>query len=431
MASRRLFARCFQWFCIDALLALCIACIFDDASSSVLNWVPSATVALVDPFAENLQLYVDHAARSRPSAIPSVNAISKHNCTVLANSMSIDPAPGSLATSPWVSGVAALSPQFWMLDTFITVEGEGMAIKFAPVDDFYSPCQNSQTMTTEIDYKSLLLTTTGYLQHSLADACHGLDLSSHQVVEHCHCESRPQLKDSSPEYPDTALYMAVGTAIASVVEACPCTQPLSSTDLLTPFEVHFLVGMFELMSGLHHMLTMCMLLFAADPTIEIGLIGQASPRFRPLRYKRGRISAPLFNPRFKDDCFFECLAYQSLGRSPSKAEVLRCRALVADVWLRLPTQLAATATSERMSPEEYLQAIKGRMWGGQPEVRAIELALGLKVQIIRGTATPALPDDNICYIPPFYEGGPPNSPHSGKGTLTWKPCTQLPPRNRL
>eukprot|EP00971_Amphidinium_carterae_P325764 6456199-Amphidinium_carterae.1 len=96
MASRRLFARCFQWFCIDALLALCFACIFDDASSSVLNWVPSATVALVEPYAENFQLYVDHAVRSRPSATTLVNATFKHNCTALATNMSTDPVPGSL-----------------------------------------------------------------------------------------------------------------------------------------------------------------------------------------------------------------------------------------------------------------------------------------------------------------------------------------------
>eukprot|EP00971_Amphidinium_carterae_P006570 129493-Amphidinium_carterae.2 len=142
----------------------------------------------------------------------------------------------------------------------------------------------------------------------------------------------------------------------------------------------------------------CMLLFSADPMIEIGQTGQVSPRFRPLWYKRGRISAPLFNPKYKDDCFFECLAFQSLGRSPSKAEVLSCRALVADVWLRLPALLETTATSERMSPEEYLKAIKGRMWGGQPEVRALELVLDLKVQIIRGHATPAMPDEDTCYI---------------------------------
>eukprot|EP00971_Amphidinium_carterae_P325765 6456199-Amphidinium_carterae.2 len=227
-----------------------------------------------------------------------------------------------------------MSLQSWTLDTFITVEGAGMAFEFAPADDFTSPCHSSLSLTNNFDFKTLLSVSSGFAYHPLVDACHGPDLSSHQVANHCRCVSRPQLTDSSLEYPDTPLYTAVGTAISPVVEACPCTLPQAFTDPLTPFEVHLIVGVFELMSGLHHMSITCMLLFAADPMIEIGLIGQASPRFRPLRYKRGRIPAPLFNPRFKDDCFFECLAYQSLGRSPTKAEVLRCRALVADAWLR-------------------------------------------------------------------------------------------------
>eukprot|EP00971_Amphidinium_carterae_P006569 129493-Amphidinium_carterae.1 len=200
MASRRLLARCFQWLCIDALLALCIACIFDDASSSVQNWVPSVADALADPFVENFQLYVDHAVCSRPSAShavcsrpsasPFVNATSNHNCTVLANNMPIALTLDSSPTSPWVSGVVALSPQFWKLDTFVTVEGEGMAVKFAPVDDFNSLCPSTLSTTTEVDYMSRLHWTHDHLQHSLVDALYGSDLSSLQVAEDCSCKSR-------------------------------------------------------------------------------------------------------------------------------------------------------------------------------------------------------------------------------------------------
>eukprot|EP00971_Amphidinium_carterae_P283949 5637686-Amphidinium_carterae.2 len=106
-------------------------------------------------------------------------------------------------------------------------------------------------------------------------------------------------------------------------------------------------------------------------------------RFRPMKLRYLRSKLHLYNPTLKDDCFFECMAFQLMMRKPRQVEVTRIRALFAEAWTLHPEALALSAQSEGLTPDQYTDAIRSKLWEGEPEVDLLQLALGVKVCVLR------------------------------------------------
>eukprot|EP00971_Amphidinium_carterae_P209549 4156935-Amphidinium_carterae.1 len=85
---------------------------------------------------------------------------------------------------------------------------------------------------------------------------------------------------------------------------------------------------------------------------------------------------------FAGDCLFASLAYCITGRKPTRAEVARIRALCAEIWRRAPLPLLkSVAAKEKLTPEQYVTAIRHDMWGGLSDVELFVEVLGLSLQV--------------------------------------------------
>eukprot|EP00971_Amphidinium_carterae_P228785 4538568-Amphidinium_carterae.1 len=100
--------------------------------------------------------------------------------------------------------------------------------------------------------------------------------------------------------------------------------------------------------------------FAQAYLVEVKWIAGSPPRQAKARV-RYQYSP---NLSLEHHCCFACMAYMSLNRTPSQAEVRRVRQLMSEIWLQHPERLAEAASELHITPDQYVSAIRGYLWGG-------------------------------------------------------------------
>ena len=91
-----------------------------------------------------------------------------------------------------------------------------------------------------------------------------------------------------------------------------------------------------------------------------------------------------FNPDLPNHCLYQCLAVDEHGagsKQEQRKNVKRLRALAARTLAKDPAELDKIARSEGLTSREYLTHLRGQMWGGQPECRALAAALNKRIMI--------------------------------------------------
>eukprot|EP00971_Amphidinium_carterae_P247491 4914137-Amphidinium_carterae.1 len=100
--------------------------------------------------------------------------------------------------------------------------------------------------------------------------------------------------------------------------------------------------------------------------------------------------ASLFNPSevHQNHCFFACVCYCILHRAPKQHEVANLRQALADLWTLAPERLLQyTAQDLGLSSTQYLQQLRGSLWGGLPDLQLLLAAFNLGATIKHGELT--------------------------------------------
>eukprot|EP00971_Amphidinium_carterae_P222822 4421891-Amphidinium_carterae.4 len=85
--------------------------------------------------------------------------------------------------------------------------------------------------------------------------------------------------------------------------------------------------------------------------------------------------------KLQHHCCFAALAYLVLGRVPTVGEAAKVRHVLANIWAKHPEELAKVASGLRMTAEQYLDGIRGSLWGGTTDLKMWAEHWGLSLNV--------------------------------------------------
>eukprot|EP00971_Amphidinium_carterae_P132512 2624565-Amphidinium_carterae.1 len=111
---------------------------------------------------------------------------------------------------------------------------------------------------------------------------------------------------------------------------------------------------------------------------RLALIGEATTCLVQSRWIRGtpttpasKRSKPLYNPsrKLSGHCFYACLCFAILQRTPTRTEIDHLRNATANLWQYAPAAyLDEVALRAGLTPEAYIKETRNALWGGLPEL---------------------------------------------------------------